>query len=207
MGIYNADQIALLATSKARVARCWEVRFASETVYIWNGNVDRRLHDDKVYQGMRGQLTGPDFPFSCKAENDTGMFQIRGLPGELEEMLWDEKAEVTNRYIIEHSMLMTAETYIDGNGNTYDPLTVVGPAVLSQIYVMRGIQSEETGTTMNGNPNFTLSLMVESLFSARSEAGFGRYTPADQLGRYPAETDEMFNYVPILARGKTIQLV
>ncbi|QFT31818.1 hypothetical protein FIV00_15100 [Labrenzia sp. THAF82] len=196
MGIYNEEQIAVLATQKARAARAWEVRFASETLYIWNGNVDRKLHDDNTYQGLRGQLTAPDFSFSGKAENETGLFQIRGLPGEIEEMIWDEKAEVFGRYIIEHFMLLTA-----------DDLTLVGPAVLSQIYVMRGVQSDQEGATAQGQPNYTLNLMVESLFSQRSEAGFGRYTQADQKGRYPSSNDKMFNYVPILARGKTIQLV
>jgi hypothetical protein len=196
MGIYNSDQIALLAGTKARVARAWEIRFASETVYVWNGNVDRTLHDANVYLGMRGQLSAPNFAFSGKAENQTGLFQVRGLPGAIEEMIWDEKAEVVGRYIIERSMLLTATD-----------LTLVGPATLSQIYVMRGVQSELVGASENGQPNFTLSLMVESLFSARSEAGFGRYTPADQKGRYPSTADDMFNYVPILARGKTIQLV
>lgn len=196
MGIYNSEQIALLASRRARVARAWEIRFASETVYVWNGNVDRKLHDTVVYTGLRGQLTAPDFSFSGKGENDTGLFQIRGLPGAIEDMIWDEQAEVVGRYVIERSMLLTA-----------DDLTLVGPAVLSQIYVMRGVQSDEEGATIGGQPNFTLNLMVESLFSQRSEAGFGRYTQADQKGRYPATTDKMFNYVPILARGKTIQLV
>lgn len=196
MGIYNSEQISLLASARARIARAWEIRSASETVYIWNGNVDRKLHDNNTYQGLRGQLTAPSFPFSNKAENDTGLFQINGLPGAIEEMIWDEKAEVIGRYIIERFMLLTAED-----------LTLVGPAVLNQIYVMRGIQSVQEGATTTSQPSYTLNLMVESLFSQRSEAGFGRYTESDQKGRYPSDTDKMFNYVPILARGKTIQLV
>ncbi len=207
MGIYTTEQIELLASGKALLVRSWEFRFTSETMFVWNGNVDRKLHDSNVYKGFRGQIIAPEFPFSSKAENETALFQVYGIPAEIEEKIWNEKTEVNGRFIIERFALFTAQMIETSQGTVYDPLDIVGPSPLSQIYVMRGSQSDQEGATVDGQPNFTINLMVESIFSARSEAGFGRYTEADQKGRYPGETDKMFNYVPILARGLPLQLV
>lgn len=207
MGLYTTEQIELLASGKALLVRSWEFRFASQTMYVWNGNVDRKLHDENVFKGFRGQIIAPDFPFSGAAENETALFQIHGMPADIEALIWDEKNEVDGRYIIERFALFTAQLIETSQGTTYDALDIVGPSPLSQIYVMRGPQSDQEGATVESQPNFTINLMVESIFSTRSEAGFGRYTESDQKGRYPSDTDRMFNYVPILARGLPLQLV
>ncbi|KZK96342.1 hypothetical protein PsAD5_02529 [Pseudovibrio sp. Ad5] len=198
MGLYSQEQIAVIRRNKARVARAWEFRFTSETVCIWNGNVDRRFADNpNKFVGMRGQLEAPNVPFSSKGENGTAFFRVHGLPSYIKKMMWDAQAEVYGNYIIEYAMILDRQT-----------LQLVGPMVLNQVYVMRRLRAARQGPTVGGgSPSYSLSILVATVFEHRAEAAYGRYTEADQKGRYPDLGDKIFNYAPVIARGTPIKLV
>nr|WP_321482859.1 hypothetical protein [uncultured Cohaesibacter sp.] len=174
-------------------ARAFELRFKTETVFVWNGLEDRKLHDENVYLGLRGAIKAPAIAFSGKAKNETGKFLIAGLPAEIEDLFWNEKEEVISRHLIERTV------FLDEKLSFQD-------VQLTQIYRMTGVQSRREGGSAGGQPSYTLSVMVETLFCNRSEAGFGRYTQADQAGRYPDSGDKMMNMVSNLARGIKFQL-
>ncbi|WP_057465668.1 hypothetical protein [Pseudovibrio sp. POLY-S9] len=198
MGLYSQEQIAVIRRNKARVARAWEFRFTSETVCIWNGNVDRRFADNpNKFVGMRGQLEAPSVPFSSKGENETAFFRVHGLPAFIKNLMWDAQAEVYGNYIVEYLMILDRQT-----------MQLVGPMVLNQIYVMRRLRAARQGSTISGSsPSYSLSILVATVFEHRAEAAFGRYTEADQKGRHPDIGDKIFNYAPVIARGTPIKLV
>jgi len=197
MGTYTEEQIALLQSAGGALkAMAWEFRFASETMYVWNGNVDRELIAGKTFIGFRGQLKRPEIPFSPKGEDQTGEFSVWGMPQDIQDMIWDVKNEVIGRYCIEYSMLMHPRT-----------LEIVGPVSVNNFYQMRGVSSEALGATIDGSaPGYTLSLLVQTVFGPRSEAAFGRYTEADQKARYPGVDDNLFKQVSALALGIPLQL-
>ena len=208
MGLYSQQQIAAIKQNKARVARAWEFRFTSETVCIWNGNVDRRFGDNpNKFIGMRGQLEAPNVRFSSKGENETSFFVAHGLDARIKNMMWDAQAEAYGNHIIEYLMILDAHAS-DGDPAVDKALQLVGPLVLSQIYIMRRLRAARQGPTIGGGaPSYSLSILVATVFEHRAEAAFGRYTEADQRGRHPELNDKMFSYAPVIARGTPIQLV
>ncbi|MDX5595659.1 hypothetical protein [Pseudovibrio sp. SPO723] len=198
MGLFTSEQIKAISERGAKIARAWEFRFKSETVHVWNGNVNRRFGDEpQKWIGMRGHLQGPDFPFSATGENQSGFFRVHGLPEHIKHMMWDYQSEVYGRYVIEYTLFLDGQT-----------LDLIGPKAVNQIYVMRRLRSARSGAGLSGSaPGYTLSIMVASLFEKRAEAAFGRYTEADQKGRYPGMDDRIFNYATVLARGTPIKLI
>ena len=178
-------------TDKKIYARAFEIQFASETVHVWTGNVNRTLYDSSVHIGLYGNMTVPSIPFSSNGDNDTATFEVSGLSADFEEMMWDEKNEVVGNKIIERAIFLNTDL------SFYD-------AKLAQVYLMQGVQSQRQPAD-DGQPQYTLSIMVETLFAGRSEAGFGRYTQSDQIGRGHTN-DRMMNMVPTLAQGIKFQL-
>jgi hypothetical protein len=197
MGIYTEDQLALLESAGgALAAKAWEFRFGSETMYAWNGNVNRDLMPGKTFLGFRGQLVAPQIPFSPKGADKTGEFAVHGMPASIKARIFDERNEVVGRYCIERKMLMHPRT-----------MEIVGPLQVHNIFEMRGVSSEASGASIDGSgPGYKLSILVQTLMGARSEAAFGRYTEADQAARFPSTVDNMFNQVPALALGTPLQL-
>lgn len=194
MTIYTEEQLAELAKHGAPTASLFEFQFASGTEYLWNGAIDRSFGDSPVYKGMRGFIQMPNVPQSRVGNNSQEVVTISGMPPSFANMLEDHQSEVDDRLMIQRRQILS--------GLTLEP---VGPARVCNIFVMRGTASTIDGGTVSGAaPNSTLGIKIETLFGSRSEAGFGRYTPEDQRGRFTNETDNMFNDVAQIAVGSPL---
>ncbi|ORE94098.1 hypothetical protein ATO13_08491 [Stappia sp. 22II-S9-Z10] len=202
MSVYTPAQVEAIEDDNVLPARLWEIRFASETWRVWNGNVDRVFGGHR-WQGMRGLVEAPTTPFPRDGSNETVEFLIRGMPDRIEDMMWDHEEEVHGRLLVDHVQMLAERGTRD-----HRALQPIGPMIGTMIYVMRGIQSDEAAATEDGQTERTydLSIMAELLTAARSEASFGRYSPADQLARYPGIVDGIFSDVPTIARGQTLKL-
>ena len=202
MSVYTEEHVAILDADKAIPARLFEMQFKSETVRVWDGHVNREF-GGFTWQGMRGLIDAEAVAFPRTGENKTLVFTIRGLPEAIEDLMWDQEEEVYGRNLIEYCQILAGDAFED-----HRRLEPVGPMIGSIIYVMRGLQSTEVGSSEDGSAErvYDLSLMVELLTATRSEASFGRYSPADQSARYPAIVDNIFSDVPSIARGQTIKL-
>ena len=201
MSVYTAAQVAAAMANNVTPARLWELRFASETVRIWNGNVDR-VFGGYRWQGMRGLVLAPMTPFPRDGKNQTVQFLLRGMPERIEDMMWDQEAEVHGRLLIDYQQLLAVRSTRD-----HRALEPIGPMIGTTIYTMRGLSSAEAGAGEGGEARqYDLSIMAELMTASRSEASFGRYSPADQKARYPEVEDNIFSDVPSVARGQTIKL-
>jgi hypothetical protein len=202
MSVFTPEQVAFMREHRVFEGRLWEIQFASETVRCWNGNVDRAFGDGQIYRGYRGLVEAPNVAFPRDGANTQTQFAIRGMPERIEDLVWDQEAEVYGRHLIERVQILAGEAA--GNHRALQP---VGPAATSVIYVMRGMQSREVaGTEQGGSPTYDLLLMVELLTASRSEASFGRYSPSDQRARYPSIEDNIFADVPLIAAGQQVKL-
>lgn len=184
----------MLSEHGAAVATLFEFQFTSETVYLWNGVIDRPFLDDKMHRAMYGRLQIPDIPQSRAGDNAQEIISISGLPADLVRLIDDHLNEVDDNYLYQRQQILNPDT-----------LQPVGPARVKGLFIMRGPSSSLSGGGVNGStPESTLGIKIETLFGSRSQAGFGRYTTQDQAGRYPAIEDNFLRDVPQIAIGQDL---
>lgn len=186
MAFFTDAQLTTLSASTVRVAFLVEFQFASETVYVWNGNY-AITSGGKTWQPMKGSGQIDGISVGGNQTSDTVDFTLSGIPdGDINILskALEETPDVNQRTVLIYLQLFDDDWQPNG----------------SPIGIWWGFMQppKVTRTPANGadGATQTVSITAENAFFNRSRPPYGRYTDRDQQKRSPG--DKFFQFTPSL---------
>ncbi|KFB10328.1 hypothetical protein [Nitratireductor basaltis] len=183
MDFFTPDQIEALSATTVRCDLLVEMRFKSETFYMWNGNTELET-GGKTYLPMYGYGSIDGLGASSNQASETVNFALNGIPDQVPDFLskvLGETDEVDQRLVIVSLQLFDAE---------WQPVGSPAPLWWGFMQPPRVSRTEMQG--VEGAVQ-TVSMTAENAFFNRSRPPYGRYTDRDQQKRYPG--DKFFQYM------------
>lgn len=170
-----------LKGSVLNMATLCEFRFASGTMYVWNGSGSRTIAG-RDYIGL-GTIGGIEGLAQTRAPtSEKVVAKLACLTPEVAALAASENAEVRGRLAF-----ISLQLFTSGWGVVGTPIPLFW-GTMQRIQIVREPASEESGGSR------IAELEIENCFAARSRPSNGLYTDAHQKAKHPG--DNACKWVP-----------
>ena len=180
MSFVDQDTADRAAASTVRIATLVELRFTSETKYLWNGAGPLDVAG-AAYEGANGFGGIDGLPSLRSTTSEKVNLTFAAVSGEALALAANSKDEVRGRLAFIWLQLFNED---------WQPVGARVPAFWGIMH--RAVIEREAATELTGGTR-TMGLEIENPYFNRARATLGRFTDQDQKQRSP--TDRVFEFV------------